>query len=198
MQVAGPDIVLTQVVGQLLSQTLGESCHQRTVPVGNNASDLIHDISHLPLDGPDFHHWVQQAGGANDLLDGSFRMLQLVVSRGGRDEDHILHVLLELCKIKRPVVITAGQPEAVVHQAFFTGAVALIHGTKLWKRLVALIDDEQKVLWKIVQQAVGRLIGLATVEMTGIVLDALAASCLLNHLHVMQRALLQPVGFNHP
>ena len=125
-------------------------------------------------------------------------MLQLVVSGRGRDEDHILHVLLELCKIKRPVVITAGQPEAVVHQAFFTGAVALIHGAKLWKRLVAFIDDEQKILWKIVQQAVGRLIGLATVEMAGIVLDALAASCLLNHLHVMQRALLQPVSFNHP
>jgi len=62
---------------------------------------------------------------------------------------------------------------------------------------VALIDDEQKILWKIVQQAVGRLIGLATVKMTGIVLDALAASCLLNHLHVMQRALLQSVSFNH-
>ena len=69
MQIAGPDIVLTQVVGQLLCQTLGESCHQRTVPVGDHATDLRHNISHLPLNWPDFHHWIQQAGGANDLLN---------------------------------------------------------------------------------------------------------------------------------
>ena len=62
---------------------------------------------------------------------------------------------------------------------------------------MALIDDQQEIIWKIVDQAVGRFPRTATVEMTGIVLDALATARLRDHLHIVQRALPESVSLDH-
>ena len=60
--------------------------------------------------------------------------------------------------------------------------------------LVALVDEEQEVLGEVVEQAVGRLAGLAAVEVARVVLDALAVARLLDHLQVVEGALPQAVG----
>jgi len=107
-------------------------------------------------------------------------------------------VPFELLKAQRTVVVGAGQAEAIVDQALLAGSVAIIHGSKLGQGLVALVYNQQKVVGKIVQKAVWRLARQAAVEMTGVVFYALAASRLGNHLQVMQRPLLEPVGLDHP
>ena len=50
---------------------------------------------------------------------------------------------------------------------------------------MALVNDEQKVLGKVVDQRVGRVPGLAAVKVAGVVLDAAAIADLLHHLHVV-------------
>src|SRR5690606_34238496 len=76
--------------------------------------------------------------------------------------------------------------------------VASVHRPELGEGLMALIDYEQKVIGKIVDQTVWRLSWLAAVKMAGVVLNSLAASGLFYHLHIMHCSLPEPVGLDHP
>ena len=197
MKIAGPDIILGQKIGQLFGQALGQRGDQSPLSGGHYLADLGHDIPDLAIYGPDLHQRIEQAGGPDDLLYHLSRAFQLEVARCGRDEDRIFHVPFELLKAQRTVVVGAGQAEAIVDQAFLAGSVAIIHGPKLGQGLVALVYYQEEVVGKIVQKAVWRLARQTAVEMTGVVFYALAASRLGDHLQVVQRPLLEPVGLDH-
>ena len=59
---------------------------------------------------------------------------------------------------------------------------------------MAFVDDEQKVLRKIVQQTKWALTRAASVQVTRIVFDARAVAQLLNHLQIVRDALLETLG----
>ena len=64
----------------------------------------------------------------------------------------------------------------------------------LWHAHVALIDDEQKIVGEEVEQAVGACAGLASVEVTRVVLYARAVPKLAQHLGVVGYTLVQAFG----
>ena len=58
---------------------------------------------------------------------------------------------------------------------------------------VALVHHHQQVVREVVEERVGRLAGAAAVEPARVVLDAVAEAHLLEHLEVVERALLEPL-----
>ena len=79
----------------------------------------------LALYGTHFHLGIDQSGRSNDLLDHDAPCaLDLPVARRRRDKDRLPHLLFELVEIKGSVVIGRGQPESVLDEHVFTGAVA--------------------------------------------------------------------------
>ena len=84
-------------------------------------------------------------------------VLELEVTRRRGHEDGPAHVLLELLELERTVVECAGQPEPVLDQRFLARAIAAVHRADLRHRLVRLVDDEQEVLGKVVDQRRRRL-----------------------------------------
>src|SRR5699024_5504186 len=66
----------------------------------------------------------------------------------------------------------------------FSRRVTLVHGTNLWNRYVRLINDDKKIVGKIIKQTVWSFPGLSAVNMPGIVFDARAEPNLFHHLKV--------------
>ena len=104
---------------------------------------------------------------------------------------HLLHVLLELFELERPVVERARQAEAVLDERLLARAVAAVHRADLRHGLVRLVDDEQEVLREVVDERGRRLARVAAREVARVVLDAVAEAHLLHHLEVVHGALLE-------
>ena len=70
--------------------------------------------------------------------------------------EHLGDAGQKLVELQGPVVKGGGEAEAVLHQLLLAHAVPPIHGADLGDGHMALVDDEQKVLGKVVDQRVGR------------------------------------------
>ena len=112
-------------------------------------------------------------------------MLELEGPRRGGDEDGLVHPLDELVEAQRPVVPGRRQAEAVLDEHVLARLVAGVLPVQLRDGDVALVDDAEIVLGEEVEQRVGRLAGLAAVEVAAVVLDARADAGLGQHLEVV-------------
>ena len=198
MEVLHLHVHLPQVLGQALGHALGEGGHQHAPALGRDRADLAQQVVHLIPRRAHDDLRVDQAGGADDLLHHLLRALQLVGAGGGGDVDDLVHLLLELVELQRAVVVGGGQAEAVVHQRLLAGEVAVVHGANLGDGHVALVHQNQQILGEVVQQGERRLAALTTVEVAGVVLDAVAVADLPQHFDVVARALLQTLGLQQP
>ena len=66
-----------------------------------------------------------------------------------------------------------------------------MHAANLRHRHMALIDDAEHILGKVIDQGKRRLTRLATVQMTRVVLDTVTKTHGLEHLEIIVGALLQ-------
>ena len=185
-----------EIGGQVLSHALGQGGHQHPLVLGGAGVDLADQVVDLALHRADLDLRVQQAGGPDDLLHDLAGPGALILPGGGGDIDHLVHPLLKLLKFQGPVVIGAGQAEAIVHQGGLSGPVPVVHGPDLGQGHVALVDEQHKVLGEVVQQGVGGRTHRAALDDPGIVLDAGAIAQLLHHLHVVHGALLDALGLD--
>src|SRR5690606_25364868 len=92
-----------------------------------------------------------------------------------------------------PVVEGARQSEAVLDESALARGIALKHCADLRNCDVRLVDDDEEVVGKVVEQTVWRLAGLATIDVARVVLDAAAEADLLHHLEIERRAHAQPL-----
>ena len=126
------------------------------------------------------------------------RQLQLVGARRGRHVEGLAHERRELVEGQRPVVEGRRQAEAVLDERLLARAVAGVHAADLRHGHVRLVDDDERVLRQVVDQG-GRLLArLAPGEVARVVLDAVAVADLAQHLHVEERALLEPLRLQQP
>src|SRR3989344_3524909 len=86
--------------------------------------------------------------------------------------DHLPDTLLEFLEPKRAVVARRRQTKAVFDERILARFVARVHAAYLRDGHVRFVDDRKKILLEIGEERVGRLAGLAAVEMTRVVLDA--------------------------
>ena len=130
-----------------------------------------------PFDGTDFYFGVDEAGGADDLLDhdaGGTR--ELVGAGGGGDVDDLAGAVFELFELEGAVVHGGGQAEAVVDEVLLAAAVAVPHAVELRDGDVGFVDEEEVVARKVVEQRRRRFAGEAAGEVAGVVLDAVAVA----------------------
>ena len=74
--------------------------------------------------------------------------------------------------------------------------VAVIHGPDLGQRHMALVDEHEEILGKVVQKRQGRGAHRPAGDDSGIVLNTGAVAQLPHHLHVVFRPLLDALGFH--
>ena len=160
VQVADADAELVIVAGQVLGHPLGERRHQHALVLLGARADLGEEIVHLPAHRPHVDRRIDQPGRPDDLLDHhAARLVQLVGPRRRRHEEQLADALLPLLEIQRPVVERRRQAEAVGDEHLFARPVAGVHPADLRHRLVALVDDRERVVRQVVEQRRRRLAG---------------------------------------
>ena len=188
VQVLHLHAVLQQVLGQILRHALSEGRDQHTLITLNAHANLLEQIINLPLGRLDHNLRVNQAGRANNLLHITISLRQLILTGGRRKVNRLTDTLQELLPLQRAVIHRRRQTETVLHQGALTGHVALIHGTNLRDRHVRLINNQQEIIWEIIQQTVRGATGGTTVNMARVVLNAIAEAHLLHHFQVVSGA----------
>ena len=134
---------------------------------------------------------IDESGRTHDLLDDVPGMRPLVGSGRRGHEDGLRSEPFELVEAQRTVVERRRKPESVLDQRFLARAIAAIHPAELGDGHVALVDEEQRIARKVVEQGRRRLAGPASRKKARVVLDALAVADLGHHLDVEPGPLLE-------
>ena len=110
----------------------------------------------LTTDGDDPESWLHGGQALASVLlhaaDGGLQAQPL-----GQVTDVLAYrlglrsALLPFLEVERTVIERRRQPEPVRHQHFFARSVAVVHPPDLRHRLVALVENEQRVLWQVVK-----------------------------------------------
>ena len=91
-----------------------------------------------------------------------------------------------------------GQPEAVFGERQLAAMVAARHRADLRDGLVALVDEQQRIVGQIFEQGRRRLAGQAAGQEAAVILDAGAGAGRGDHLEVEIGALLEPLRLQQP
>ena len=182
---------IKKMVGQVLGHALGERGHQHALLTRHALANLVLKIVNLPTNRTHIDLGVEQASRTNNLLNVVLANPQLIVARRGRNVDELGNPRLKLIETKRAVIECRRQTKTMLHQRHLTRAIAFVHAADLRHRYMALVDDTEHVLRKVIDQGKRRLARFSTVQMTRVVLDAVTKTHGLEHLEIIVGALLQ-------
>src|SRR5690606_19601668 len=145
---------------------------ERAVALGRRGLALGDAVLNLVLDRADFDRRVDQAGGADDLLgEDAARLLQLPRPGRGRDGESLRAHRVPLVEAQGPVVAAAREAEAVFGERELAAVAAARHRADLRDRLVALVDEQQRVVGEVFEQRRRRFAGETSGEEAAVVLD---------------------------
>ena len=106
-----------------------------------------------------------------------------------------MNLFQKLFKLKRPVIPSRGQTEAVINEGLLSGAVPLVHPPDLRHGHMRLVDKQEKIIGEIIQQSRGRFTLFSKVQMARVVFNAVDVACLKHHFNIKICPLFQPLGF---
>ena len=131
-----------------------------------------------PAHRPHLDRRIHQPGRPDDLLDDHAAAPSPARTGPGVADTKTTcrDALLPLLEVQRPVVERRRQPEAVRDQHFLARPVAVVHAADLRHGLVALVDDDQRVVGQVVEQRRRRLARRAAGQVPRVVLDAVAVA----------------------
>ena len=141
---------IKQMVGQVLGHALGERGHQHALLAGNALANLVLKIVNLTTNRTHIDLGIEQAGRTNNLLNVVLAHPQLVVARRGRNVDELGDPCLKLIETKRAVIECRRKAKTMLHQRHLTRAVTFVHAANLRHRHMALIDDAEHILGKVI------------------------------------------------
>ena len=185
MEIPSPHPHLQQVVGQVLGHLLGERGNQHPLLHFDTLLDLIEQIVDLALGGLDDDLGVHQPGGADDLFDDLAGVLQLPTARRRRQQDRLVGSLEPFVEPEGPIVHGREEPESMLDENLLATSVALVLAVKLWDGHMALVENHEEVVREVVHQGVRRLSRLPPVQVSRVILDAVAVTELPHHLEVV-------------
>ncbi len=184
------------ILGKILRHTFGQRGDEHPLVLLRAEPDLVKQIVNLAAHRPHFDLGIGEAGRTNDLLDDDAAGFRQFIRSGRRGNiNKLIGPPLELFECQWPVVHGRRKAKAILDEVFFSRPVAVIHAAKLRHRLMAFVDEHQRVLRQIIEQSRRRLARHASCKMTRIILDAVAVADFLDHLHIEQRPLMDTLRF---
>src|SRR5690606_31372220 len=128
-------------------------------------------VLHLVLYRAHLDRRIDQPGRADHLFgEHAAGLLELPWAGRGRHGDRLRAHRIPLVEPQRTVVDTARQAEAVLGERDLAAVVAARHRSDLRDRLVALVDEQQRVLGQVLEQRGRRLARQAAGEEAAVVL----------------------------
>ena len=183
---------LLQIVVEILRHLLRQRRDKRSLVALHALADLVQQVVNLTVRWTDVDLGVKDACRADHLLDHLGRDIELVGTWRGRNEDHLVDVVLELVKPQRAVVEGARKPEPVLHQRPLPREIALVHRAYLGNRDMGLVDEQEPVVREIVEQRPRRGPGVTSGQVARVVLDPRAVPDLAERLQVVPGPLFEP------
>ena len=172
MDIGRADTIAAQVLVHLLRHSLGEGSDQHTFFAFHTLTNLLHEVIDLVIQRTHLYLRVKQARRADKLVnDDTLGATQFVVCWGGGYIHRLPCLLLKLLKGQRAVVARSGQAETILHEVILTCTVAAVHGMNLRYSDMALVNHEQHILGKIIQQTIRRCTRFAAIKIATIVLN---------------------------
>ena len=194
MHVAHAHAGLVEVFGEVLGHALGEHGDEAAEAGEGDLLDLVEEVVDLGAGRAHLDRRVDEAGGADDLLDeDAAGAVHLPGAGRGGDVHRLRPHRLPFLEAQRAVVEAGRQAEAVFGERRLAAEVAAVHAADLRHGDVGLVGEDQRVVGQVLEQRRRRLARLAAGEVARIVLDAGAGAGGLQHLQVEQGALLQPL-----
>ena len=167
------DAFFEHVSRQVFRQPLRQRGDQNSFAAFCTLPNLVHQVRNLAARRDDVNFRVDQASRTNDLLDDfAFGLFEFPVGRRRRHENPLPRPLVKLVKLKRPIIKSHRQAEAMFDQCCLTRVVAGPHGSNLRNRDVRLVDHQQRIFREEIEQRVRRLARFAVGECARIILDA--------------------------
>ena len=184
MKVFYPDPHLPHIIGQILSHTLGQGSHQNLIALVHLLIDFTYKVVDLSFHRADRDLRIQKSCRADDLFRPKQFVISLIIRWSCRYKHHLIDLALELPEIQGPVVQGGRQTEPIFHQCGLAGSVARIHPPHLRQRNMRLVDNDEKIIRKVINQSVRRFPRFASCQMSGIILNPGAEAGLPHHLHI--------------
>ena len=158
-----PDV--DQIGREVFGNFFSEGCNKCPfIPFGSLAN-FFYQIVDLVFQRTNFYGWINDARGANDLLDGFATLFEFVGARGGGEKDDLIGDIDEFIEIHGAVIECGGESEAMVNEGKFSGAVAVVHTANLGKGYMGFIDDGDEVGRKVVDETFGSIAGISSREL---------------------------------
>ena len=104
VEVAHPHARLLQIRGKLFCHALCEGCDDHALLTCDSFLNASHEVIDLSCSWHDSNLWINDAGGADELLHDLIRMRELVAPRGGRHIDRLAHARLKLFEGERAII----------------------------------------------------------------------------------------------
>src|SRR5579883_2709089 len=90
------DVQFLHIVSKVFGHLLGERGDQSALSATGALTNLVEQVVDLPSGWSHADLWIDEAGGTNKLLDDNLTVLVFVRARGGRDEQSLVELMLEL------------------------------------------------------------------------------------------------------
>ena len=173
MDIVTSHIIVEKVFCQLFRHTFRKCRYKYPFFFFDTQLNFFHQVVNLIETRAYFNNRIKQTGRADHLFyNDPFRLYQLIFCRGSTDINHLFCHLLKFFKFQRAVVHCGRQSEPIFYQIDFTGTVASIHGANLRHAYMTFVNNQQKVIREEIEKAIRTGAGSATVEITGIILNA--------------------------
>ena len=150
MQVLHTDSHILHIIGQVLSHPFRERRYQNLIMLLRFLPDLRNQIINLSFHRTDENLRIQKSRWPDNLLCAQQFMLLLIRGRGCRHEQHLVNMLLEFSKVQRPVIQCRWQTETIIHESSLPRTIPDIHRPDLWDRNMGLINNNEKIVLKII------------------------------------------------
>ena len=161
--------------------------------LGDRLANLFHQIIHLPIGRSHLDRRIEQSRRTNQLLRWFHTMREFIFTWCRRHINRLIDMLVKFIKPQRSVIQRTRQSKAMLHQHLFACPIAIIHATHLRQRHVALINQQQPIVRKIINQRRRLLARFTICQIARIIFNSLDKSRLAQHLKVVFSTLTQPL-----
>ena len=152
MQITHFDSHFAEVVRQVLGHFFRQRRYQYPLVYLDPAVDFTEQVVNLSCDRTHFQHWIDQSGRPDDLLRHLRRGLQLIGRRGRGNIHDLSYPPFEFLEFQWTVIQRRRQPEPEINQGLLARPVTVVHGMNLRHGYMGFVDNDEKIVRKIIHQ----------------------------------------------